>query len=53
MTILMCNAAWMKHYEGITDSDYPINGGSFPAANGYGHEVINFQRNGQFVYGYV
>lgn len=53
MTILMCNAAWMKYYEGITDSDYPINGGSFPAANGYGHEVINFQRNGQFVYGYV
>jgi hypothetical protein len=43
----------MKHYNGITDTDYPINGGKFIAENGYGHEVINFKRDGQFVYGYV
>ena len=53
MPILLCNAAWMKYYKGITDNDYPINGGEFPAQYGYGHEVINFQQNGQYVYGYV
>jgi hypothetical protein len=51
--MLVCNVAWMKHYNGITDTDYPINGGKFIAENGYGHEVINFKRDGQFVYGYV
>lgn len=53
MTMLMCNSAWMRHYQGITDTDYPINGGAFIDGNGYGHEVINFQKNGRFVYGYV
>lgn len=53
MAMLMCNCAWMKYYEGITETDYPINGGEFIAKNGYGHEVINFQKNGNFVYGYV
>lgn len=53
MTILMCNMAWMKYYNGITSSDYPINGGEFIKENGYGHEVFNFQKNGKYVYGYV
>lgn len=53
MKILMCNAAWMRDYQGITDYDYPINGGEFIAENGYGHEVLNFKKNGAYVYGYV
>ncbi len=53
MEILMCNVAWMKHYRGISEKDYPINGGKYIADNGYGHEVINYEKNGQFVYGYV
>lgn len=51
--MLICNVAWMKHYQGITETDYPVNGGEYIKKNGYGHEVINFARNGQFVYGYV
>jgi len=43
----------MREYEGITDDDYPINGGEFIEQNGYGHEVLNFKRNGKYVYGYV
>lgn len=43
----------MKWYNGITDDDWPINGGEFVEKNGYGHEVLNFQKNGRYVYGYV
>ena len=53
MKMIMCNVAWMKHYCGINDSDYPVNGGKYIEENGYGHEVINFQKNGRYVYGYV
>ena len=49
----MCNVAWMRKYQGITDTDYPINGGKFIQENGYGHEVLNFKRNGNYIYGYV
>jgi hypothetical protein len=49
----MCNVAWMREYQGITDTDYPINGGEFIEENGYGHEVINFKKNGNYVFGYV
>ncbi|WP_103918512.1 hypothetical protein [Candidatus Venteria ishoeyi] len=45
--------AWMRHYNGITLSDYPINGGKHIEEEGYGHEVINFQVNGRYVYGYT
>ena len=53
MKLLLCNVAWMKWYNGITDDDWPINGGEFVEKNGYGHEVLNFQKNGRYVYGYV
>lgn len=53
MKLIMCNVAWMREYQGITDDDYPINGGEFIEQNGYGHEVLNFKRNGNYVYGYV
>jgi hypothetical protein len=49
----MCNVAWMLEYQGITDTDYPINGGKFIEENGYGHEVLNFKKNSKYVYGYV
>jgi hypothetical protein len=39
MKLLMCNVAWMREYQGISDTDYPINGGEFIEENGYGHEV--------------
>lgn len=53
MVMIVCNVAWMKQYEGITNIDYPVNGGKFIDEKGFGHEVINFKKNGQFVYGYV
>ncbi|TOA94315.1 hypothetical protein CGK15_23900 [Vibrio parahaemolyticus] len=53
MKMIICNVAWMKHYDGINDSDYPINGGKYIDKNGYGHEVLNFQKNGKYCYGYV
>jgi len=53
MKLIICNVAWMKNYEGITDEDYPINGGRFVKEHGYGHEVLNFKKNGKYVYGYV
>jgi hypothetical protein len=53
MKLIICNVAWMKEYRGITENDYPINGGKFIEKHGYGHEVLNFKKIGQFVYGYV
>ena len=53
MKLLMCNVAWMREYKGITATDYPINGGEFIEENGYGHEVLNFKKNANYVYGYV
>lgn len=53
MRMIICNVAWMKHYDGINDSDFPINGGKYIDKNGYGHEVLNFQKNGKYCYGYV
>jgi len=53
MKLLLCNVAWMKWYNGITDDDWPINGGRFVKEKGYGHEVLSFQRNGRYVYGCV
>jgi len=53
MKLIMCNVAWMQDYKGISESDYPINGGEFIAENGYGHEVINFKKNGRYTFGYV
>jgi len=43
----------MQEYKGITELDYPINGGEFIEENGYGHEVINFKKNGRYAFGYV
>ena len=53
MKIIICNVAWMRKYEGISKDDYPINGGQFVEENGYGHEVLNFKKQGKYAYGYV
>lgn len=53
MKLIICNVAWMKDYKGVTDDDYPINGGKFIEDHGYGHEVLNFKKFGKFIYGYV
>lgn len=53
MKLLLCNVAWMKRYEGIANDDRPINGGKFINDHGYGSEVLNFQRNRRYVYGFV
>ena len=53
MKLIICNVAWMKDYEGITNTDYPINGGEHIEKYGYGHEVLNFKKQEKYIYGYV
>lgn len=53
MRILFCNIGWMEKYEGQTDSDQIIGGGSYVKENGIGHEVCNFRKVNGRVYGYV
>jgi len=42
MKILFCKISSMKYYKGACDEDIPVNGGSFVAENGFGHEEFNF-----------
>ena len=42
MRILFLRIASMKYYKGICSEDQPMNGGSYVAENGYGHEEFNF-----------
>ena len=51
--IVFCNIAYMKYYQGITDDDKPVNGGSYVEENGDGAESCNFLPNNHFCYGYV
>jgi Domain of unknown function (DUF3883) len=51
--ILFCNIGWMKNYQGQTTDDKIIGGGRYVKIEKRGHEVCNFVRNGQRVYGYV
>lgn len=53
MPILFCNIGWMKHYEGITESDAIARGGSYVDKHGMGHEVFNFLPLRGTLYGYV
>lgn len=52
MRLLVCNAAWMRKYDGLKD-DPPLHGGSYVERHGSGGEVLNFQRNGTYHYGYT
>lgn len=47
--ILFCSVAWMKRYEGYSESDQPRGGGSHPEKG----EVENFKRWRGLFYGYV
>lgn len=42
MRVLFCNIAWMKYYNGITDDDIPVNGGSWVDKNNEGAECFNY-----------
>lgn len=54
MRILFCNVTWMKHYNGINDSDtVGEGGGSYINKHKTGAEIYNFQDYNGFCYGYV
>lgn len=53
MRILFCNIAWMKYYQGITDEDKPVGGGSWVDENGECAEQWNFFDSEGYCYGYV
>lgn len=40
--IIFVRVADMKYYQGITESDKPLNGGSYVNETGYAHECYNF-----------
>lgn len=52
--MLICRITWMKEYQGITDSDRPIGGGSYVDENNDAFEKYNFleQADG-LVHGFV
>ncbi len=52
--MLVCRITWMKEYQGITDQDTPVGGGSFVNENNDAYEKYNFlpQPDG-LVHGFV
>lgn len=52
--MLVCRITWMKRYQGITDDDQPVGGGSYVDANNDAYEKFNFhpQEDG-LVHGFV
>ena len=54
MTVrFFCNIGWMMHYEGVTDTDSIVGGGTHVDNYETGGEVCNFVRHGNYVYGFV
>lgn len=53
MKLLLCNVAWMRKYQGVTDDDIPRHGGQWVTEHGYGHEAINFLPHRGHVYGFI
>lgn len=52
--MLVCRITWMKEYQGITDQDAPVGGGSFVDENNDAHEKYNFlSRPDGLVHGFV
>lgn len=51
--VVFCEIAWMKHYNGVTADDKPMNGGKYIAENGEGGEIFNFSPYNHKCYGYV
>ncbi len=42
--MIVCRVAYMKFYDGITEDDIPVNGGSYVAENNDAFEKNNFHR---------
>ena len=40
MNIVFFNVAWMKNYQGESESS---GGGKWPTEQGWGHEIFNFK----------
>ena len=54
MRVLFCNIAWMEYYQGNTDDDQPVNGGSWVEENKDAGECENFVLyDDDNFYGYV
>lgn len=51
--ILFCNIGWMIEYQGVTEADKIVGGGSYVKIEKRGHEVCNFVSAHGHVYGYV
>ena len=41
--VVFVRVADMKYYQGITDQDSPVNGGSYVNDTGLAHECYNFE----------
>lgn len=53
MRIVFFRTPWMKYYNGITEEDIPVNGGSWVKDNEDAHEAHNFTNCSGWVYGFV
>lgn len=52
--MIFLNTAWMERYEGLLGNDKEIHGGgSYVEEYGYGHEIFNFKKIEDKVYGYA
>ncbi|RPJ97419.1 hypothetical protein CW357_00045 [Rummeliibacillus sp. TYF005] len=52
--MIFLNTAWMERYEGLLGNDKEIHGGgSYVEEYGYGHEIFNFKKISDKVYGYA
>lgn len=53
MITLFCHIGWMKNYQGETESDRLLGGGSYVQKQKTGHEICNFVVVDDRLYGYV
>jgi tetratricopeptide (TPR) repeat protein len=53
MRVLFCNIGWMKYYEGVTDDDQILFGGSYVEEFKEGAEQYNFLDINGYYYGFV
>jgi len=52
--MVFLNTAWMERYDGLSGNDKQIHGGgSYVKKHGYGHEIFNFRKIDNKVYGYA
>lgn len=52
-SVILCRVCWMERYQGVSDKDKAIGGGSFVKEHAFGHEVYNFKPFQGMLYGYV